>query len=99
MGTKGEMSEGKEEKERRADSPPSSGRTPSHLKSVARVPKWFTPRRGLKRHPFVMPTGFSIELMDLQRSIYKPAHWNAWEPAPPTASVSQKKQLVLNNLF
>lgn len=55
-GTKGEMSEGKEEKERRTDSPPSSGRTPSHLKSVARVPKWFTPRRALKRHPFVMPT-------------------------------------------
>lgn len=99
MGTKGEMSEGKEEKERRADSPPSSGRTPSHLKSVARVPKCFTLRRGLKRHPFVMPTVLSIELMDLQRSMCKPALSNEWETAPPTASVSQKKQLVLNNLF
>lgn len=47
-----------------------------HCKSIARVPERLPPRRGLKRRPSVLSAVFSGELMDLQRSICKPARCN-----------------------
>lgn len=47
-----------------------------HCKAIARVPERLPPRRGLKRRPSVLSAVFSGELMDLQRSICKPARCN-----------------------